>query len=124
MAIPTGSGFLIDGETISCGPLTKNWRRPMLGRHGTFEPVQSGVWAVDLSFGLLESDGGITTLEEAYQADGLHVVDLPHPRTGLMTTFSGVAIDDLSHTFNEFDSDGWNQDVRLSLSGIVVQEAL
>ena len=118
--IITGSPMFLDGSVFPRNPLTKLWRPALQGGFGNSEPILSGLWTLDLNFGILESVTQVEFFENAYQAGGLHTARLPHPQTGQLHNFSGVAIEDLSHTFDEWDSDAYNSDTILRLSNLAI----
>lgn len=112
--------FRLDGELFPRDPIQKNWVRLPVARFGNNLPVFSPFWQLELSFGILDTATDVTFFETKFQATGLHVLIAPHPETGILTTFSGVAIRNFTHSFNDVEKNSWNVNNRLTLARIYV----
>jgi len=112
--------YAIDGDLFIQNPLNKSWRREQIGTTGQGSPIFSNYWELDLSFGNLRVGSGSAAayLMEKYLAGGLHSAVLPHPQTGFLTTFSGVAITDVNFTLTDIDRDRWSEGGRMVLNHI------
>lgn len=57
----------------------------------------------------------MTFFESRYVNGGLYNALLPHPVTGALVGFTGVAIDAFEYSFNDVERDSWVNSYRLSL---------
>lgn len=95
-------------------PLTKSPRLNRLGTSGAGAPIFGAFFQWDLGWGP-GPRSEITFFESRYIAGGLFNAVLPHPITGNLTGFTGVAIEDFSYTFNDVERDSWVDSYRLTL---------
>lgn len=110
--------FQLDSELFPKDPLTKRWTRQPIAAGGTGETIYSEFWRCEMSFGILEVPTEVSFFEGKWFADTLHTVVLPHPKTGSLTGFTGVNIQDFSYEFNDIESNNWAATARLSLTHI------
>lgn len=117
--------YQIDGQLFITQPLDKQWHRQVLGRKGSGEPVYSPYWSLSLSFPILDFGSGSAGnwLIQHWLDNELHSAVLPHPVSGFLTTFSGVAIDDVSVSILDYDSDSWIGGVQVNLSHIALSNS-
>lgn len=109
--------YALDGEYFPINPIEKRWGKEKLGTGGTGEDILSGVWQLELVFPTLaSSDAG--WFYDRWTAGGLHTAQLPHPRDGMLTGFTGVSIAEWTTVFNDVDRDGWQLGGRLMLGNI------
>lgn len=95
-------------------PLTKTPRLNRLGTSGAGAPIFAAFFQWDFGWGPgPRSD--VSFFESRYIAGGLFNAVLPHPITGNLTGFTGVAIEDVSYTFNDVERDSWYDSLRVSL---------
>ncbi len=111
--------FELDNELFRRDPVQKNWTRIAVGRQGTNLPIYSAFWQLDLSFGILDTTE-MSFFDAKFQEEGLHTLKASHPESGILTLFTGVAIRNFVHTFNDIESNDWNTNARLTLARIVV----
>lgn len=103
-------------ELFPKNPLTKRWNPRRIGTKGTREPIYSAFWSIDLGFGILETAAESSFFESRFISGGLYNAVLPHPITGHLTGFTGVAIDAYAYELGDIDSDYWALNPRLTLS--------
>ncbi len=109
--------YQLDSTDFTKDPLNKRWSRQSIATSGVGEPLYSDFWQVELSWGNM-AIGDVAFFEGRWLAGGLHTAKLPHPKTGVMTGFTGVAILDVGYEFLDADSDGWAGGVRMQLGHI------
>jgi len=112
--------YQLDGDLFIENPLQKRWTRQNLGVTSFGKPIPSQYWALDFSFGAMRAGSGTASsyLMEKWIGSGLHSAVLPHPLTGDLALFSGVAIDNVAFSFTEQDRDRWAGSVRMKLSHV------
>jgi hypothetical protein len=110
--------YKLDGALFQRNPLTKNWDRQQVGAHGTNEPIFTDFWSLDMSFGWLTSASEMNFFESAFLDGGEHTAQLPHPKTGHLTGFTGVYIAEFSYDFNEYERNKYAVGARLVLEHI------
>lgn len=110
--------FKIDGSLFPKDPLAKRWTRQSIARGGTGEAIYSAFWQIELSFGTLSVSDEVSFFEGKWIDGGLHSVVLPHPKTGVLTGFTGCNISDFSYEFNDIDSNTWAEGARLVIDHI------
>lgn len=111
--------YKLDGADFPIDPLTKRWSRQQVQTGGAGEPIYSAFWQCELNFTHLDVSGEVSFFEAAWLSGGLHTATLPHPKTGGMVGFTGVAITDFGYSFNDVESDSWTESgPRLVLSHI------
>lgn len=103
-------------ELFPKNPLTKRWDAQQVATRGQRSPIFSAVYNLEMSFGILETQGQHSFFESRYIAGGLYNAILPHPITGNLTGFTGVAILDYSAEFNDIDRDSYAEGARMGLS--------
>lgn len=95
-------------------PLSKSPRLNRLATSGAGAPIFAAFFQWDFNWGPgPRSD--VTFFESRYIAGGLYNALLPHPITGALVGFTGVAIDDVSYTFNDVERDSWYDSLRVTL---------
>lgn len=95
-------------------PLTKSPRLQRVGTSGAGGPIFAAFFTWDFGWGPgPRSD--VTFFESRYINGGLYNALLPHPITGALVGFTGVAIDDVSYTFNDVERDSWYDSLRVTL---------
>lgn len=110
--------YKLDGTSLPSDPLNKRWTRTQIAQSGVGEPIYTDFWQCELSFGILNLSSDVPFLEGRWLAGGLHTAVLAHPKTGVMTGFTGVAIQDFSYEFMDVESDDWANGARMLLSHI------
>lgn len=111
--------YNLDGTNFPKDPLNKRWSRQRVATGGTGEPIYSVFWQCELTFGILDVDTDVSFFEGRFLAGGLHTATLPHPQTGAMTGFTGVAVTDFSYEFSDVESDAWTESgARMTLAHI------
>ena len=110
--------YRIDSSLFPRNPIGKRWTRQQVAVSGVGEAIYSDFWQVELSFGALETDPDIAFFEGKWLVGGLHNATLPHPKTGVLTTFTGTNIRDFSYDFTDVDSDGWADGARMVIDHI------
>lgn len=109
--------YALDGAYFPINPVEKRWDREQLATGGTGEAILSEVWTLELTFAELESpDAG--WFYDRWTAGGLHTAQLPHPRDGKLTGFTGVSIQSWVTTFNDVDRDNWQLGGRMLLGNV------
>lgn len=112
--------FQLDGSLFPKDPLIKRWVRERAGTQGPGEGIYVDVWRLEMSFGTLDIIGESNYFMSKFQESGLHTAVLPHPETGALTTFTGVAITEYAFSFGDTDHDNYALNPRLILSAIPV----
>jgi len=112
--------YRIDGDLFITNPLRKKWSRRNIGATPAGKPIPSQLWSLDFSFSEMRAGSGTASsyLMEKWLSDGLHTAVLPHPLTGDLALFSGVAIEQVNFTFTDKDQDKWAGNARMQLSHI------
>lgn len=95
-------------------PLTKTPRLQRVGTTGAGGPIFAAFFQWDFGWGP-GPRSEMTFFESRYINGGLYNALLPHPITGNLTGFTGVAIDNFDYTFNDVERDSWVDGYRLSL---------
>lgn len=103
-------------ELFPKNPLTKRWARQQIATGGTRKPIFSDIWTFESTFGMLQVDGEASFFESRFIAGGLYNAVLPHPITGNLTGFTGVAISAVDYTFTDVSRDFWAEGSRMALS--------
>lgn len=101
--------YKLDGSDFPKDPLSKRWSRQQVATGGAGEPIYTAFWQIELAFPVLSVSDEVSFFEGRWLAGGLHTAVLPHPKTGSMTGFTGVAIADFSYELSDVDSDGWTE---------------
>lgn len=101
-------------QLFNSNPLSKTPRLNRLGTSGAGAPIFGAFFVWDFGWGPgPRSD--VTFFESRYINGGLYNCVLPHPITGNLTGFTGVAIEDVSYTFNDVERDSWYDNLRVTL---------
>lgn len=101
-----GQSYRLDGQDFTCGPLSKRWSQQQIGRRGNVEAIFSAFWQLELTFGDRPKSDAVF-FESRWFAGGLHTISAPHPNTGMMTGFTGVAIRDVSYGYTDIERNSW-----------------
>lgn len=104
----------IDGISLSKFPIRGTWARQRIGRRGDREPRFSAYMSIVLEFGI-ESEAEYNQIHDLWTGGGLHTVVMAAPDDGVHTSYTGVAIDEV--TANRVDH--YYENVRMLLSGIL-----
>ena len=104
----------IDGISLTKYPIRGTWDRHPIGRRGSREVRFSAYMSLVLEFGI-ESEAEHNQIYDLWTGGGLHTVVMGAPDDGTYTTYTGVAIDDVS----ENRVDWYYENVRMVLSGIL-----
>ena len=104
----------IDGVSLTKYPIRGTWSRQMIGRRGSREPRFSAYMSIVLEFGI-DDEAQHNQIHDLWTGGGLHTVVMAAPDDAVHTTYTGVAIDDV--TANRID--WYYENVRLVLSGIL-----
>lgn len=99
--------YKLDGAFFPRNPLTKRWSRQQIATSGVAESIYTDFHQIEMSFGILEHNDEVSFFEDAWLAGGLHTAVLPHRKTGQLTGFTGVNIQDFSWDFSDIDSDSF-----------------
>lgn len=110
--------YKLDGTDFPTDPIAKRWQRQQIATKGVGEPIYSAFWSIELSFPILETETDVNYFEGKWLAGGLHSATLPHPKTGIMTTFTGTAIQNFEYELMDVDNDSYAANGRLVLSHI------
>lgn len=95
-------------------PLSKTPRLQRVATSGAGGPIFAAFFQWDFNWGPgPRSD--VAFFESRYINGGLYNAVLPHPITGALVGFTGVAIDDVSYTFNDVERDSWYDNLRVTL---------
>jgi hypothetical protein len=71
-----------------------------------------------MSFGWLTSETEMNFFMGSFLDGGEHTAQLPHPRTGALTGFTGIYVDEFSYDFNEYERNKYAVGARLVLGHI------
>lgn len=110
--------YKLDGEFFPENPIAKSWKREAVGTGGEAETIYSGFWQIELEFSTLNSADEASWFFDRWLAGGLHTAQLPHPRDGTLTGFTGVNIKAWDFEFGDVDADEWADRPRLLLTHI------
>ena len=110
--------FQIDSQLFPKDPLFKRWERQEVARSGVGETIYSDFWQLTLNFGMLAMTGEVDFFEGRWLAGGLHNVVLPHPKTGVLTGFSGTNIQEFAYELIDVESNTWANNPTLILDHI------
>lgn len=110
--------YQLDGELFTKNPLAKRWQRRKIAADGVGQPIFTSFWQLELSFGTLETQSDVDFFEGKFLAGGLVSAVLPHPKTGNLTGFTGVAIEEFSYEYNDVEADSWAESARMLLGHI------
>lgn len=97
-------------------PISKRWTPNRIATRGDRSPIFSAVWQLELGFGTLETLAESSFFETRFRQGGQYHAVLPHPDTGQLTGFTGVAIEDYQYELGDIDADYWALNPRLVLS--------
>lgn len=112
-----GLSYRLDGQNFTCGPLSKRWDQQQIARKGTVESVFAAFWQLELTFGDRPvSDAKF--FESRWFAGGFHTISVPHPTTGVMTGFTGVAIRDVSYGYTDIERNSWVDSLQVTFGHI------
>lgn len=95
-------------------PLTKTPRLQRIATGGQGKPIFSAFFLWEFGWGPGPRSEA-TFFESRYVAGGLYNAVLPHPVTGNLTGFTGVAIDNFDFTVGDVERDSWVDGYRLTL---------
>lgn len=104
----------IDNVMLLKFPIRSTWDRPTVGTRGTREPRFSAYMSVVHEFGVC-TETEYNQLHDIWTGGGLHTVLMASPDDGVNTTYTGVAIDDVSA--NRVDQ--FFENVVMEMSGIL-----
>lgn len=112
--------YELDGVVFLKAPTRKHYTRKLIGFRGDRTPVLPPTWTLELEFGVLAVASGTVTamMMDAWQAETHHSAFLPHPTTGVMTTFSGVSVSEFEYSFADVDRDRWGDGGKVTISNI------
>lgn len=110
--------YELDGSLFPANPLEKRWSRRQVGTGGTGAPVFGPYWEFEMTFGTLTAGYENAYFMAYYLTGGLHTVTVPHPFNGQLTTFTGVAIREVTFQFSDIDRDYWAVGSRVVFSHI------
>lgn len=104
----------IDGTDLLKYPIRSTWERAEVGTRGDREPRFSSYMSVVHEFGICD-ETEYNQLHDFWTGGGLHTVVMASPDDGVSTTYTGVAIDEVSAN----RVDWYYENVRMALSGIL-----
>jgi hypothetical protein len=96
-------------------PLTKTPRLNRVGTSGAGAPIFAAFFTWDFGWSAEARANVAPFFESRYIAGGLYNALLPHPITGALVGFTGVAIEDVSYTINDVERDSWVDGYRVTL---------
>lgn len=112
LSTPGGSSNTL--ELFPRNPLYKSPRLERLATTGAGEPIFGAFFTWDFSWeSLPRSD--MSYFYSRYVAGGSYYATLPHPTTGLLTSFTGVTIESVNYSFNDVERDSWVDSLNVSL---------
>lgn len=77
----------IDGVLVDMQPDSANWESPrLLGSDGVGAPIRAPYWSCRLGFSRL-TVVQYHVWEDAWSDGNLHPITLPHPSTGILTSY-------------------------------------
>ena len=95
-------------------PLTKSPRLQRIATGGQGEPIFAAFFQWDFNWEYLPRSEALF-FESRYIAGGLYNAVLPHPKTGVLTGFTGVAIENVDYTLNDVERDSWVESLSVQL---------
>jgi len=104
----------MDGAPLSKYPIRTTWRRQQIGRVGSRELRFSAYMSVVLEIGICDETEH-NQLHDLWTDGGLHTVVMAAPDDGTHTTYTGVAIDEVSAN----RVDWYYENTKMILSGIL-----
>lgn len=96
-------------------PRSKNPRLQRVGTSGAGAPIFAAFFIWDLGWDAEARANASNFFMGRHIAGGLYNAVLPHPITGNLTGFTGVAIEDVNYTINDVERDSWVDGYRISL---------
>ena len=101
-------------EQFLSNPLTKTPHLQRIATGGQGEPIFGAFFTWDFSWENLPRSEALF-FESRYIAGGLYNAVLPHPRTGVLTGFTGVAIESVDYTVSDVERDTWVESLSMTL---------
>jgi len=101
-------------ELFPDNPLYKTPRFDRLGTAGMGEPIFGAFFTWDFGWESVPRSDALF-FESRYEAGGLYYAKLPHPKTGVLTSFTGVVVDNVSYTLGDVERDAWAEALNVSL---------
>jgi hypothetical protein len=102
-------------ELMPENPLNKSPRLNRLATSGAGAPIFAAFFQWDFGWGADARANVAPFFESRYIAGGLYNCLLPHPITGALVGFTGVAIEDVNYTINDVERDSWVDGYRVTL---------
>jgi hypothetical protein len=96
-------------------PLTKTPRLNRVGTSGAGAPIFAAFFTWDFGWGAETRASVSDFFYSRYTAGGLYNAILPHPITGNLTGFTGVAIENVDYNINDVGRDSWVDGYRVTL---------
>lgn len=108
--------YQLDSQLFPKNPLRKRWVPNRVATRGTGEPILTDIWRFEVSFGILETIGDVSFFESRFfRLGGLYPAVLPHPETGQLTGFTGVAIENFDYEFPDWEAEFYAENATMSL---------
>lgn len=104
----------IDGTMLLKFPIRSSWARAPIGVRGTREPRFSAYMSATHEFGVC-TETQYNQLHDLWTGGGLHTVSMHSPDDGVYTTYTGVAI--LEVSANRIDQ--FFENTMMELTGIL-----
>ena len=112
--ISTPGGTQANLELFPSNPLYKSPRLDRVATSGVGEPIFAAFFEWSFSWDTAPRSDALF-FENRYVAGCLYYAKLPHPRTGIMTSFTGVTIEDVNYSVNDVERDSWVNNYSVSL---------
>lgn len=101
-------------EAFPGNPLTKSPTLQRIATGGQGEPIFAAFFTWNFGWEHLPRSEALF-FESRYMAGGLYNAVLPHPKTGVLTGFTGVAIENVDYTVNDVERDSWVESLGVTL---------
>lgn len=101
-------------EQFISNPLSKSPRLQQIATGGQGEPIFASFFTWDFNWEHLPKSEALF-FESRYIAGGLYNAILPHPRSGALVSFTGVAIENVDYSVNDVERDSWVDSLSVTL---------
>lgn len=97
-------------------PLYKRWTPQQVGTRGTREPIFAAIWRFECDFGPMPTSEVSPFFERRFISGGLYNCVFPHPQSGALVGFTGVAILESSFDWTDVERNSWTDGFRIAFS--------